>query len=407
MRRPIIIVASLVVLGATAVPARAETVGIPGPFRGSAVTSRGAEATGQKPESKLFYTSDGVWWAALGLAKDVTPGVYLFRLTPSGWSPVLLLSGSDPWAKADTLYDPATKHLLVSLRDNKPPTDTNARVSTLRRLSYDGAGGWTETAPPTTITKANVETITIARDSVGRIWTTFEQGLVIKAGYLSVGATAFTYLQVSVTGVTTDDIAAVVAYDPGRIGVLWSDQTSQRFIFASRSDSASLTRSSFTREEAFGAATGCPVTTSTACADDHLNIKAVGGTLYAAVKTSLNDALVPDPGDPLIVLLRHTTAGWVSTEVGDVAANVTRPIVVVDPTADLVHVFANLLGGDTYVWHASASSPVFSTPQPWTTDDTYTLSNPTSTKQTVSVASGLVATTSTPGAPHRYWYNIG
>jgi hypothetical protein len=251
-----------------------------------------------------------------------------------------------------------------------------------------------------------VETITVAKDSVGRIWVAFEQANAIKAGYLAVGATAFTFLRVSDTGVTSDDIAALVAYGPGRIGVFWSDQSSHRFLFASRADTAKLRRTSFTIEEAFGPATGCPTTTSTACADDHLNVKAVDGTLYAAVKTSLNDAVPADPADPLIVLLKRTVSGWTPFEVSDVAANFTRPIVVVEPTSDEVHVLANVLGGDTYVWHAAASAPVFSGPLAWTTHDAYILSNPTSTKQPVTLATGLVAMTSTPKSPHRYWYNV-
>jgi hypothetical protein len=404
MRRSIALLVFALVLS-TAGSARAESVGIPGPFRGQAVTSRGAEATGQKPESKLFYTQDGVWWAVLGLAKDVTPGVYLLRLGETGWTPVVMLNGSDPWAKADASYDPSVNELLVTLRDNKPGTETNPRQSILHRLTYDGAGGWTQ-GLTTLITTANVETITVAKDSAARIWVAFEQANAIKAGYLVPGAPSFTLMRVSATGVTSDDIAAVVAYGPGRIGVFWSDQASHRFLFASRADTAALKRSSFAIEEAFGPATGCPTTTSNACADDHVNIKAVGDTLYAAVKTSLNDALPSDPADPLIVLLKRTPTGWSAAEVSDVASNFTRPIVVVDPTADQVHVLANVLGGDTYVWHATASAPVFSTPLPWTTDDTYTLSNPTSTKQTVSTTTKLIAMTSTPGAPHRYWYNV-
>ena len=251
-----------------------------------------------------------------------------------------------------------------------------------------------------------METITVALDTVNRVWVAFEQGSAIKAAYLPPGTTTFKIIRVSDTGVTADDIAAVVAYGPGRIGVFWSDQASHRFLFASRADTAPVKRTSFTIEEAFGPATGCPTTTSTACADDHVNIKAVGDTLYAAVKTSLNDVLPSDPADPLIVLLKRTSSGWTPFEVSDVVADFTRPIVVVDPTADQVHVFANVLGGDTYVWHAAASAPVFSGPQPWTTDDTSILSNPTSTKQPVSAATGLVAMTSTPKSPHRYWYNV-
>ena len=52
---------------------------------------------------------------------------------------------------------------------------------------------------------------------------------------------------------------------------------------------------------------------TTLCPDDHLNIKSIDadayGNLYAAVKTSKNDASTPNPDDPLIVVYRLNSDG--------------------------------------------------------------------------------------------------
>jgi hypothetical protein len=395
-------------LVALATSAGAATVeGIEGPVFGAAVVSKGLEASGQKPESKLFFTEDGRWWGALGLADGVaTPGVYLFELTGSGWLPRVRLADSDPWAKADTLYDATADTLLVSLRDNKVSDGANARRSTLHTLAYDGLGGWTEPGSPLTITTANVETITIAKDSLGRVWASFEQAKRIKAGYLLPGATGFTFMPVSSTNVAADDIATVVAFD-GKIGVFWSDQIARRFMFAVRDDTAALRKTKFTREVAYGEGVGgCPTATSDRCADDHVNLTVANGEALAVVKTSLNDEIPSDPDDPLIVLLTRSGGEWSPDEVSDVEENFTRPIVLADPSGDRVFVFASVLNGDTYAWDAELSDPDFDDEQPWTVDTDLVLSNPTSTKQAVSADTGYVVMTSTPKAPYRYWYNL-
>lgn len=426
---PFVVAACLVGMG---MPARADgPVGSQSPSFGSAVVNPPHDATGEKPEHKLFYTRDDStqtlrWWAVLGLAKDITPqglassytspGVYVLEYSDGGWIPRFLLEQSDPWAKADTLYDPVDHSLLVSLRDNKTGTTTNPRISTLHRLSNDGAGTWSEPGSPLTITKANPETVTIARDSVGRIWTTFEQGANIKVGYLLPGGSVFKFLRISLTTVTPDDISAVVAFGTSqpRIGVLWSDETAERFWFAWRSDTAKPSAASFTShlETAYGGdqATGCPLPAfaSTSCADDHIHLAANGDTVYASVKTSLNDTATANASDPLIVLLTRASDAWSSTAVSPVSANYTRPIIVLDATDDTLYLLATVLKGETSLWQTSLSTPNFTSPvlfETWTANPACQPNNVTSTRQPVDASTGLIAMTSTSKCAYTYWTN--
>jgi hypothetical protein len=214
---------------------------------------------------------------------------------------------------------------------------------------------------------------------------------------------------VSNTNVKADDISAVVAFD-GKIGILWSDQIAARFQFAWRIDGKGLSRSNWHYETAYGGGVGgCPTTTSALCADDHVNLTVANGELFASVKTSLNDAAPNSANDPLVALLHRPLDGaWEATPVSPVKDDFTRPIVLTDPSDDVLAVFATELGGSTFWWQTSLSSPDFTgiAPTPWTVSDGLELSNPTSTKQNVSSASGIVVMTSTPGAPYQYWYNV-
>jgi hypothetical protein len=248
------------------------------------VTSAGGPATGRTPESKLFYTGAGRWWAVLG---DASGGVSLFRLDDHAWQPQLTLPKADPWMKANTLFDEDNGILYVTLRDNKSLV-SNPRENLLYELSYDGTGFTVVNSFPTRISTTGTESLTIARDTHGRLWTTYRVGSNIRVGYTSPGGTAFAFKTLA-SGVTSDDVSAVTSFGTS-IGVMWSDQNAKRMFFASRidvTDPDAGTRAGFRpAETAYGGGVGgCPA--AKACADDHINLKVAGGEVHAAIKTGL------------------------------------------------------------------------------------------------------------------------
>jgi len=363
---------------------------------GDQVTASGAQATAYKPESKLFYTDDDRWWAVLGAGS----GVHLYQLVNHDWEVTRDFPGADPWAKADTLLDGDT--LYVSLRDNRSVSG-NPRVSTLYTLTYLGDGSWSAPSGPTTITTGNPETLTIARDSTGRLWTTYESSLRINVGSTAPGGTAFTFATLPTSDVNSDDISAITAFGTAtsgyKIGVFWSDQAAQRDWFAWRRDDDPIASSSWHIETAYGGGVGgC----SKLCADDHVNIKVNGDTLYVGVKTSLNDPASPNPDDPLIVLLRRSASGaWSAFPVSPVSQGATRPVVLLAPASDRIWVFAARSSTED-VWESSLSSPGFSSGAfaTWTKGAV----NSTSTKQLITSTSGAVVETSASGH-EEYWHN--
>ncbi len=379
---------------------------------GTQVTVVGGAATGQKPESKLFYTPDGRWWAVLGTSgdKDTAAGVWLNELVDHVWHPVLQFPGpgADPWQKADTLFDEASNRLYVALRDNRSVTG-NPRESDLYRFSYGGSGQWSLLGGPTKITTISPETLTIAIDSTGRLWTSFRQGTLIKVGYTLPGGTSFTIatLQGS-TPVTSDDISSVTAFGTDatgrKIGIMWSDQVAKRFSFAWHADAEPP--QTWHIETAYGNGVGaCPTAASNLCADDHISLKVVGDHVYAAVKTSLNDAANRSLSDPLIVALERDEAGtWHDYPVSPVSQNASRPIVLVNPGGDTMDVFARYRS-DIFLWQSALSDPGFNSGAAIRWTDGPNITDATSTKQPISEQIGAVVEGSSVGSPYEYWHN--
>lgn len=372
---------------------------------GSLTQSAGGSATGERAESKLFYTPDGRWWAALGTQNGSEgPGVYLFEHVDHTWVERIRLPSSDPWMKADALFEDPDR-LVLSLRDQKASVSGNPRLSLLYRYAYDGDGTWTALSTGTPITGKNPEVLTITRDSLDRVWATWEDAGFIKVAHTEPGGTTFSTPANLPTGkVTLDDVSALTSFegpDGPRVGVMWSDQVGRKFGFAWRDDDDATGASGWHVEDAYGNGVGgCAF--DKLCGDDHIKLAVHGGVVYASVKTSLNDAADRNPNDPLIVVLRRSPDGmWESFTVSLVSDNASRPVLTLDPEEDLLHVFANYRG--VHVWESSLSSPVFTvgSRSRWTAGGT---GNPSATRQVVGPSIGNIVLTSHRGNTD-YWHN--
>ncbi|MDP9330330.1 MAG: hypothetical protein M3P11_06825 [Actinomycetota bacterium] len=369
---------------------------------GSTVEADGTAASGEKPESKLFYTTDGVvrWWAVLGTSgPSPTAGVWLFELVDHAWVSRVQLPGAAAWEKADTLFE--NNALYVSLRDNKSPTESD-----LYEIPYLGNGSWGTIAGPFKITSASPEALTIAKDSAGRLWTTYEKSTNILVGYTAPGGTSFTFTTISKTKVNSDDISAVTSFGGNKIGVFWSDQVAKKDFFAWRADADPAT-AAWTIETAYGGgAGGCPTANSNLCSDDHMNIKVLGDTIYVSAKTSLNDTSGA-PNDPQIVLLRRTSDGtWSAFTVSRVSQATTRAVTLLSPDQDKVWVWSTRGSGETDVWESSLSSPGFTSSTFTSWIKTAGVNNSTTTKQPVTASTGAVVEASVSGTgQYKYWHN--
>jgi hypothetical protein len=302
------------------------------------------EDTGEKPQSKVWRYDD-TWWSVM----PNDDGIFLWRLDDTEWDPVLKLSANDS-AKADVkplgdlahvlLYDDAATE-LVSL-------DYSSGIYEL----------WPARPTPTPVVLDNgVETATIDVDSTGRMWLAVERDNNIEVRYSDAPYALWSDPISIATGVDDDDIAAVTALPNGTIGVMWSNQVTQRFGFKFHVDGAdpmvwSTDEVPASQSAIDGVGFGF--------ADDHLNFAvASDSTLYAAVKTSYDT-----PGFTKIALLVRRPSG-VWDNAYEVAQNGTRPAVVLNEALGCVYfIYTQNEGGSDIVYKETFVSSIdFSGPE--------------------------------------------
>ena len=377
----------------------------------------GGSPTGPKPESKLWF-NDGIWWASM--FDPVTANHMIFRLNrqTQQWVKTTTTIDTRDSSRVDMLWDGS--HLYAASVGFTNTSSTTATTSTngrLWRYSYDatkdqytldtGAGF---TAAGVRINTVRSETLTIDKDGAGRLWATWVVGGQVQVAATNGNDTQWGAPVTIGTGLTSDDISSLIAFDPGatnggpQIGVMWSNQTDGRFWFATHRDA--------TAPGSGWVARSVPGTQSS---DDHINLKTRGGTVYAAVKHSTSGTL------PLTSLLVRTPAantdpdiGWSSKTFGTGRDSHTRPIVVLDGGG--VHMFATgpqppatsgQSGGDIVEKSSTSfANPTFATGVGTAVirdNGTPDMNDVTSTKQNATAASGIVIMANN-ATTKNYWH---
>jgi PKD repeat protein len=202
----------------------------------------------------------------------------------------------------------------------------------------------------------------------------------------------------------------VVAFGGGRVGIMWSNQAASTTFFAVHNDGDPIN-------------TWQPTESVTipgpGQSDDHLNVKDLqsdsSGRIFAVIKTSLNDVANPSSTAPLIVVVaRAARGGWSRATFGTVANCHTRPVLVLDSTNNLAHVYATApdsgcpysgTPGTIFEKTSSLSNLSFApgrgTPV-MRTEGSPNLNNVTATKQTVNATTGI-ALLASDDVLHQYW----
>jgi len=384
--------------------------------------------TADKPQSKLWFAG-GLWWADMFDTVSGTWHIFQLDRASQVWTDTGVPIDSRPNTSADTVWDGA--HLYVASHVVATSSLTSIHLSQggnparLYRYSYAAATGKWSLDPsfPSQISSNSSESLTLDKDSTGKLWATWTQ--------VSGNATAGYKNAVYVNGTTTsdltwgvpfvvpvaganpsvDDISALVAFGRNKIGILWSNQLTDRVYWAIHVDGAAI-----------GTWRGGTAAADTYIADDHLNIKSVQsdsqGRVYAVVKTSLDASPTSTPSSPQVNVLIYAPATdtWQVSTFGTLADCHTRPMMMIDDQHSLIHVFATAPTeagcvytgepGTIYEKTASMNNPVFAPGRgtPVIRDSSSpNMNDPTSTKQSVSSASGLIVLASNQ-ATKRYWH---
>ena len=409
-----VVVAMLCGAVALAVPgiARAD-VGFQGPGYGAGTSG---SPSGNKPESKLWW-NDGFWWASMFSPATGSYSIFRLNMRTQTWSNTGVQidtrdsTRQDALSLGSKLLVASHKFQEITVHDSTPVPDDEAR---LYRFSYNAA---TNTYSPdgfTVIDGQRSEALTIDRDSNGAIWATWVQedsggahqtyarktGDACTTGPL--GNCSFGSVVVLDSGVSADDISAIVRFGADKVGVMWTD-TSDTSVPAI----AVLRFAVHNDADPVGTWTVETVVSAEKAVDDHLSIKADSlGRVYAVTKTKFSR-----PVNPGTRLHRRDAAGnWSTFPVSHAGLDRTRPILLLDPQHNRIRVFegtAHPTNDPTIFMKSSAlgaiSFPTASPGAPVIQDVGSNLVNPSSTKQNISNGTRQIVIATNPNT-RRYWH---
>jgi PKD repeat protein len=384
-------------------------------YEGGSTSGAGNAATGEKPESKLWW-NDGSWWASMLHATSQT--YHIFRLDRSSqtWVDTGTPIDNRPKSRSDALWDGSRLYVASHVFASSSSTAASGNPARLYRFSYSSA---TKTYSldagfPVQIGNYSAEALTIDKDSAGVLWATWTQGSQVlvnnTTGGDAVWGTPFVMPTSGATGLHADDISAVAAFGGNKVGVMWSNQAASAMYFAVHADGSAPGTWGTSRTAVQGPAS----------ADDHINLKQLegdpAGRIFAAVKTSLNDAGGTTSAPQIFVLARDPATGdWSSYVFGRISDCHTRPVLVIDSQHQVLHVFAT--APDSGCPFSGTPGTIFEKTSPMSNiafaagrgtpvirdADSANLNNVTTTKQSVTGATGLVVLASND-ATKRYWH---
>jgi PKD repeat protein len=384
-------------------------------FQDMSTQGTGGAPTGEKPESKLWW-NDGAWWGVL--FDSASQSYHIFRLDRSQqtWIDTNTVVDNRPKSRADALWD--GQHLYISshMFATSSATAASGNPARLYRYSYNSTGKTfsLDAGFPATISDYSSETLTIDKDSTGTIWATWVQGPRVfvnrTTGTDAAWGTPFMLPVQGADTLNTDDISAVAAFGGNKLGVMWSNQTVSAMYFAVHRDGDPIDVWEQSRTAVQGPNS----------ADDHISLKALqgdtAGHVFAAVKTSLDGAGAGGSAPQILVLDRDPGTGdWSSAPFGRISDCHTRPILMLDSQRQVLHVFAT--APDSGCPFAGAAGTIFEKTSPMSNISfalgrgtpvirdvaSPNLNNVTSTKQSVTDATGLVVMASND-MTKRYWH---
>jgi Bacterial Ig-like domain len=389
------VASALLVPSAAATPV---TVG----FRDFSYSTSASAPTADKPQSKLWF-HDGRWWGVLFNSVTRRFEIYGFNRgsqDTNAWTSTGTVVDVRRTSQSDARMASTASGPKLYIVTHLKAGSTNADPHLIfKRYGYTagsapGTGTYTLERMRNVRNRA-VESATVDRDSTGKLWVTWtdDNGPGRRAVFVTHTqatdddfATPYVLPAVNADNLGGDDISTLVA-SGGKIGVLYSNQTTGQLQFATHADADPDDR-------AWTTTTLCA---TTECPDDHLNIKDLddsNGQAFAVVKTSLNA-----PGSAPLIVLYHIDMGTLtaaSHTVWTVADNVTRAITVLDKGARDVYVFGAApccSGGIVYMKRSAIANPTFAaglgTPFIQSAQDPK-INNPTSTKQSVDGTTGLL-----------------
>lgn len=294
------------------------------------------EPTAEKNQSKLWW-NDGFWWGILWNKAADKYQIYRFEVATQSWSSTSTAVDNRAGSKSDVLWDGQYLYVVSNIYSKLPEFTTPENSGRLYRFSYDQQNNsyTLDSGFPVLVNSSTSETLTIDKDSRGKLWVTWTQDGKVKVN-CTTGDDRFWGspfdLPVQGNDARIDDISTIIAFEAGKIGIMWSNQNDRKNYFAVHVDGKPATDWEV-REVALTYARFETI------ADDHIHLKrgpAGSGEVYAVTKTEMDDSY-----EPGIFLLKRDSGGkWTPYEVATVGEGYTRPILLIEEDKRELHVIA-------------------------------------------------------------------
>ena len=351
-----------------------------------------AEPTFGKTESKLWW-NDGSWWGVLWNSAANRYEIYRLNAATQSWVATNTAVDTRNGSRPDVLWDGQRLYVASHFYTTSPGPTTATYFSKLYRYSYNLTTKQYSDDPgfPVNINSSKSETLTIDKDTTGKLWITWmEKNKIMINRTVGSDLTWGTPFVLPVQGADTDpdDISGLVSFGGNKIGVMWSNQKDSTIYFAVHADGAA-DQTWKPREIALsGLGLG-------RVAEDHFCLKPArdnSGNLFAVAQTNLSGSSATS----IFVLKRSTLGAWTRHVFSTGGFNHSRPQLVVDSENKRLHVFAR--SNDTgpaniYLKSVSLEDLVFpsglGTPVIQSVADV-NLTNPAATKQNVNRTTGLL-----------------
>ena len=362
--------------------------------------------TASKPQSKLWF-AQGAWWGALQVPGTTTITIHAYSTSTHTWTDTgVVIDDRDEPTHADVLWDEGGQRLYVATAGRNQSVHgirvLRFRYDATQKKYLDDPG-----LPTGELTTQGVEAAVIAKDTTGRLWVAYTAsagtGRAVRVLAIDTHQTGlpdkFTPsvggIPLDGTSITKDDIASIISHDGG-VSLVWSNQNADAegntgFFVARHPDSAAPTDGWTGSQKVFS---------GPRVADDHISLTSAeggpDGLVYAMVKSSAGDSGTASPNEGLVwLLVRRPDGTWAKYVHSTVKEGMTRPIVLLEPGAGLLHVFATSPVEGGVIYHKSTPMNAISFGSG--RGDAFiklanhpAINNATSSKQNVTAASGVM-----------------
>lgn len=406
------------------------------------------EPTDKAVQSKLWH-HDGTWWAVMWNPEAGEYRIYELMINSQEWVDTGVYVDHRLTSRADVLWDEANNKLYIAthLKQENPSNQNNNpdNWAYLQQYHYS-SGTWVPddngiADGSGVITNYIVESLVIDMDTEGYMWASYvvrgENGDAAQY-YVAVSSSqqnnpaqwtppvVWDNLAGGIGEVLLDDISGLVAFEDAtgpKVGVLWSNQRTGEFYFRWRNDTDPV--GDWTTDAEFESlkASLDPIT-----ADDHLNFAVTpDGDVLAIVKTSAN--LNQENEDTLIgIFARDRDDGsWSWHPVSPSDSFDTRPVVLFNESDNTVYAYTvSSTGGGTVCYQDAELDPNniaslqfqpggCDPSDPFSSEVLFishynggfeNISNPTSTKQNITDATGMVVMAVDDVNGHVYVHNM-